>query len=81
MDVPIFITEEMGDLPQEPAVETVQETVLPTNDVAPVSDQLHQATIEVKPKFRLLLFVGSYRSKYFLSISFALFFFLVFLPT
>lgn len=69
MDAHIFITEEMGDLPQESVEETVQEPVLPTNNVVPVSDQLHQATVEAKPKFRLLLFVCSCRSsKYFLSI-------------
>ncbi|XP_022945793.1 protein SGT1 homolog [Cucurbita moschata] len=47
-----LIAEEMGDLPQESVEETVQEPVLPTNNVVPVSDQLHQATVEAKPKFR-----------------------------
>lgn len=58
MDAPIFITEEMGDLTQESVENNVQETVKSSADIVPVSDQLHQATIEVKPKFRLLLFVG-----------------------
>ncbi|XP_023541340.1 protein SGT1 homolog [Cucurbita pepo subsp. pepo] len=47
-----LIAEEMGDLPQESVEETVQEPVLPTNNVVHVSDQLHQATVEAKPKFR-----------------------------
>ncbi|CAK9318228.1 unnamed protein product [Citrullus colocynthis] len=47
-----LIAEEMGNLTQESVENTVQETVLPINDIVPVSDQPHQATREVKPKFR-----------------------------